>query len=106
MQAFEFDEIIRAQREQGTPYLQFLSEETLSLGVYVLEAGATDTQSPHTEDEVYYVVQGRGMVEVAGERRSVQSGSMIFVAKDVDHRFVDITEDLSLLVFFAPEHRG
>jgi hypothetical protein len=30
---------------------------------------------------------------------------MIFVAKEVDHRFVDIAEDLSLLVFFAPQHR-
>jgi hypothetical protein len=30
---------------------------------------------------------------------------MVFVAKEVEHRFVDIEEDLSLLVFFAPEHR-
>ncbi len=45
-------------------------------------------------------------VEVAGERRPVQPGSIVFVAKAVAHRFVEIEEDLSILVFFAPEHRS
>ena len=102
---FEYDEISQSRAQSGDSYLQFLNEASLSLGLYVLPAGSTDTQSPHAEDEVYYVVSGRATVEVAGERRPVQPGSIIFVAKEVDHRFVDIEEDLSLLVFFAPEHR-
>ncbi len=105
MQVFELDEVSRAQQENGESYLQFLSEGSLSLGLYVLAAGETDTQTPHAEDEVYYVVKGSAIVEVAGERRPIRPGSMVFVAKNVDHRFVDIDEDLSLLVFFAPEHR-
>ena len=70
----------------------------------MLPAGSLDSQSPHNEDEVYYVVNGRGTIDVAGERRPVQSGSMVFVARQVEHRFVDIEEELSILVFFAPEH--
>jgi mannose-6-phosphate isomerase-like protein (cupin superfamily) len=105
VKVFEYDEVSRAQSKSGDTYLQFLNEGSLSLGLYVLPAGSTDTQSPHTEDEVYYVVSGRATVEVAAERRPVQPGSMIFVAKEVDHRFVDIEETLSLLVFFSPEHR-
>ena len=104
MNAFEYDEISRRQAEGGQPYLQFLNEGTMSLGLYALPAGAADTQSPHEEDEIYYVVSGRGAIVVAGERRPVQAGSIVFVAKEVEHRFVDIEEDLSLLVFFAPEH--
>jgi len=102
---FEYDKVSQSRAQTGDSYLQFLNEDSLSLGLYVLPAGSTDTQSPHAEDEVYYVVSGRATVEVAGERRSVQPGSMIFVSKEVDHRFVDIAEDLSLLVFFAPQHR-
>jgi mannose-6-phosphate isomerase-like protein (cupin superfamily) len=105
MNAFEYDEIGRQQVESGQPYLQFLNEGTMSLGLYVLTAGSTDEQSPHAEDEIYYVVSGRAAVMVAGERRPVRAGSIVFVAKEVEHRFVDIEEDLSLLVFFAPEHR-
>ena len=104
MKLFAYDDIARTQAQSGDAYLQFLSEGSLSLGLYVLQAGSSDTQTPHAEDEVYYVVAGRATVEVAGERRPVQPGSMVYVARDVDHRFVDIEEDLSLLVFFAPEH--
>jgi mannose-6-phosphate isomerase-like protein (cupin superfamily) len=103
--AFEFGEISQERAESNNTYLQFLNAGTLSLGLYVLAAGADDTQSPHAEDEIYYVVGGRGVVDVAGERRPVRPGSIVFVAKEVEHRFVDIEEDLSLLVFFAPEHR-
>jgi mannose-6-phosphate isomerase-like protein (cupin superfamily) len=102
--AFEYGGIEQEQAESGKPYLQFINEGTMSLGLYVLPAGSTDTQSPHAEDEIYYVVAGRGAIDVAGERRPVQAGSIVFVAKEFEHRFVDIAEDLSILVFFAPEH--
>lgn len=105
MDLFEYRDVQRGREASGKPYLQFINKTTLSVGLYVLPVGSVDGQSPHAEDEVYYVVSGRGMVEVAGERQSVQSGSIIYVAREVEHRFVDIEEDLSILVFFAPEHR-
>ena len=104
MNAFEYGEISQQQAESGKSYLQFINEGTMSLGLYALAAGSTDTQTPHDEDEIYYVVSGRGAIVVAGERRPVQPGSIVFVTKEVEHRFVDIEEDLSILVFFAPEH--
>jgi mannose-6-phosphate isomerase-like protein (cupin superfamily) len=105
MNAFEYGEVGQEQAESGKPYLQFINEGTMSLGLYVLAAGSTDTQSPHDEDEIYYVVAGRGTIVVAEEQRPVRPGSIVFVAKEVEHRFVDIEDDLSILVFFAPEHR-
>ena len=105
MEAFEYADVVHDRRASGNAYLQFINEGTLSLGLYVLEAGSTDTQTPHAEDEIYYIVKGRGVIVVDGERRQVQPGSIVFVAKEVDHRFVDIEEELSILVFFAPEHQ-
>lgn len=104
MKAFEYDEVTRLRANSGDSYVQFLNEGSLSLGLYVLPAGSVDSQLPHAEDEVYYVVEGRGVIDVAGERREVKPGSMIFVAKHVEHHFVDIGADLSIVVFFAPEH--
>jgi mannose-6-phosphate isomerase-like protein (cupin superfamily) len=104
LKAFEYDEVARLRLESGDSYVQVLNEGSLSLGLYVLPAGSVDSQLPHAEDEVYYVVEGLGAIDVAGERRAVRSGSMIFVAKHVEHRFVDIEADLSIVVFFAPEH--
>jgi mannose-6-phosphate isomerase-like protein (cupin superfamily) len=105
LDAFEYEDVARDRDARGKAYMQFINKTTMSLGLYVLPAGGDDRQLPHAEDEIYYVVSGRGTIEVAGERRPVQPGSIVFVARDVDHRFLDIAEDLSILVFFAPEHR-
>jgi mannose-6-phosphate isomerase-like protein (cupin superfamily) len=90
------------QRRTGELYLEFLRRDSMSCGLYVLEAGADDPQEPHQEDEVYLVLAGRARLEVAGRDHPVGPGSVLFVARTVPHRFHDITERLSMLVFFAP----
>jgi len=88
----------------GHGYVDFLASEKLSVGLAVWPAGSIDRQRPHKEDEVYYVISGRGQIRVAGEDRPVQPGSLVFVAAGVEHRFHDIEADLRVLVFWAPPH--
>jgi mannose-6-phosphate isomerase-like protein (cupin superfamily) len=102
MQAYELAQLISQQRDSNQPYLEFLKVPDLSMGLYILPAGGVDPQQPHTEDEVYYVVSGRAKIQVADEDHSVQAGSIFYVAKNVEHRFHSIEEDLTVLVFFAP----
>ena len=102
MQAFELTDLISQQRDSNKLYLEFLKVPDLSMGLYVLPAGGTDPQSPHTEDEVYYVVSGQAKIKVADEDRDVQAGSIVYVAKNVEHRFHSIEEELKVIVFFAP----
>jgi mannose-6-phosphate isomerase-like protein (cupin superfamily) len=102
MQAYDLRRLI-SEREAGSKlYLEFLKVPDLSMGLYVLPAGGKDPQSPHTEDEVYYVVSGRAQIRVANEDRAVQAGSIVYVARNVEHRFHSIQEELTVLVFFAP----
>jgi mannose-6-phosphate isomerase-like protein (cupin superfamily) len=86
----------------GKLYREFLRMPSMSAGLYVLQLGANDPQKPHHEDEMYYVVRGRGRFESGVEDREVSAGSVIFVAAEVEHRFHSITEELAVLVFFAP----
>ncbi len=51
---------------------------------------------------MYYVISGRGFIQVGAENRAVEAGTIVFVNAGVEHRFHTITEDLTLLVFFAP----
>ncbi len=101
---FSLSAVAAARERSGESYLQFLNRGSLSVGLYVLGAGESDPQLPHDEDEVYYVAAGRAVITVGDEDRAVGPGSVVFVAKQVPHRFHSIEEDLSLLVFFAPEH--
>ncbi|MGA2709879.1 MAG: cupin domain-containing protein, partial [Steroidobacteraceae bacterium] len=61
-----------------------------------------DRQSPHHQDELYYVLRGKARLRAATEDRSVREGSLIFVAAEVEHQFYDIEEELTVLVLFAP----
>lgn len=102
MQAFELGQLVAKRKELNKLYLEFLKVPDLSVGVYELPAGSKDPQSPHTEDEVYYVIKGKARIRVADEERPVQPGSIVHVAKNVEHGFHSIEEDLTVLVFFAP----
>ena len=102
MQAYELAQLISQRANSNKLYLEFLKVPDLSMGLYVLPAGGEDPQSPHTEDEVYYVVSGRAKIMVADEDRDVQAGSIVYAAKNVAHHFHSIEEELTLLVFFAP----
>jgi len=99
---FEISGLVKQREQQGRRYFEFLRRDVMSAGVYVLPAGGTDPQKPHKEDELYYVVSGRARMKVAADDREVKAGSVIFVAADVEHRFYDISEELVVLVFFAP----
>jgi mannose-6-phosphate isomerase-like protein (cupin superfamily) len=102
MEAFETTNLIAAHEGPDHVYAEFLSAGTLSMGLAIWPSGSVDTQQPHTEDEVYYVVEGRARITVDGEQRPVGPGSIVFVAIGVEHRFHDIEEDLKVLVFWAP----
>jgi mannose-6-phosphate isomerase-like protein (cupin superfamily) len=95
-------EVRAAQRrlaEAGGGYEVVHESEGLELGVYVLVAPEPDRQQPHEEDELYVVLEGRGTLDVAGERVDLVEGQAAFVAAQVEHRFVGY-ENLALLVVF------
>lgn len=95
-------EIEEQRAQSGKPYREFLRVPAMRAGLYVLPASATDRQKPHREDEIYYVVRGRARFKAGSEDREVSAGNVIFVAAQVGHRFYDISEELAVLVFFAP----
>jgi mannose-6-phosphate isomerase-like protein (cupin superfamily) len=71
----------------------------LEVGVYVLVAPEADRQQPHEDDEVYYVLEGRGALDVEGETVELEEGHAVFVPAHAKHRFSSY-ELLSLLVVF------
>ncbi|MGO9087038.1 MAG: cupin domain-containing protein [Terriglobales bacterium] len=104
VQAFfaELADVERQRSQNGKLYQEFLRVPAMSAGLYVLAAGATDPQSPHREDELYYVIRGKARLRAGDEDREVRAGSVLFVPAQVEHRFYDISEELAVLVFFAP----
>src|SRR5262249_21271276 len=60
-------------------------------------------QTPRTQNEIYIIVRGRGVLMHDGKRDQFESGDILFVAAGIEHQFQDITEDLALWrVFYGP----
>jgi mannose-6-phosphate isomerase-like protein (cupin superfamily) len=102
MDAFTLHELEARRAAGDNPYLEFLTVPDLSAGLYVLQAGAIDRQQPHTEDEVYVVLEGRSRFTAGGETRDVGPGDTLFVPATVPHHFHDMVETLRLIVVFGP----
>jgi quercetin dioxygenase-like cupin family protein len=98
---FPAAETASKQAQSASPWVSLLDTTTLSTGRYRLAKGATDGQEPHARDEVCFVVAGKAKLEAGGETRAVGKGDTVFVAARVPHRFLDIEEDLDVLVFFS-----
>ncbi|MEV0274687.1 cupin domain-containing protein [Hamadaea sp. NPDC050747] len=85
-------------------WVEHLRVPDLSVGTYCIPAGGVDDQSPHTEDEIYVVTGGRARIVTPDGDAEVGPGAVIFVPAGEVHRFVDVAEDLTLLVVFGPAY--
>jgi mannose-6-phosphate isomerase-like protein (cupin superfamily) len=101
MDNFELPRLF-ADRPAGHNYFELIRVPAMSAGLYVLQPGEPDLQGPHNEDEIYYVVGGKGSIRVGAEDRPVAPGTAIFVPAGAEHHFHSITVELQVLVIFAP----
>lgn len=99
--AFALDTLKQKQEQEKRHYFKFIDVSTLSMGLYALSARALDTQSPHSEDEVYIIAEGKAVLDVEGEQFPATEGSIFFVKARAKHHFHDIEEDLKVLVLFS-----
>ena len=106
MQVIEGAGVYTPPGEAPNHYVEQWRVPDLSVGTYSIPAGGVDDQTPHTEDEIYVVQRGRARLVTDSGEAEVGPGAVIFVPAGEGHRFVDVTEDLALLVMFAPAYRS
>jgi len=84
--------------------------------VLVLKRGTLDVklslpvppneQTPHSQDEIYIVVRGRGVLVHGGERDPFEAGDVLFVAAGIEHHYEEFSEELALWRVFYGAHGG
>lgn len=80
---------------------EFIRVPTMSSAVYRLPVGCKDMQSPHLEDEIYFVVEGKATLRIDDVDQQVRPGSILYVRANTQHSFFNIEEDLTVLAFFG-----
>jgi mannose-6-phosphate isomerase-like protein (cupin superfamily) len=89
-------------RPNGDRFATVLEHGSLDIEIYAPRG--TDPQKPHTRDEIYFVVSGKGEFRNGDELERFAPGDVLFVPAYADHRFETFTEDLVVwVIFYGPE---
>jgi mannose-6-phosphate isomerase-like protein (cupin superfamily) len=81
----------------------FLNTKSLEAGIIRLREGQIDTQSRHSMDEIYYVIEGKGLIDISGKNHQINRGSLVFVPAHTEHRFHGNKGEIIVLYIFAKE---
>jgi mannose-6-phosphate isomerase-like protein (cupin superfamily) len=86
----------------GAHAASFLERGTLNVKLSL--PVSPNQQSPHAQDEVYVIIQGRGILYHDGKRNAFEPGDLMFVAAGTEHHFEDFSDDLAVwVVFYGPD---
>lgn len=96
------DGLSRLPGSKGERFVELFQHGSLSVEFYAPRG--TDPQTPHSRDEVYVVVSGKGRFRLDNEEVEMFTGDVLFAPAGKEHRFVDFTDDFATWVFFyGPE---
>jgi mannose-6-phosphate isomerase-like protein (cupin superfamily) len=82
-------------------FLDVFNTRQLEAGILRLRQGEKDTQLPHSADEVYFVLEGNGFIEIEGKLKPIKNADFIFVPANARHKFLPGTEGLIVIYFLA-----
>ncbi len=95
------DELITEleENEEDAQFAEVLHTEsvTVEIGTYP----SSSPKNPHTEDEVYYIISGSGMIRAGDEIYDVETGDVVFVEQGLEHDFFNIDEEITALTIFV-----
>jgi mannose-6-phosphate isomerase-like protein (cupin superfamily) len=94
------DEVIADLDGTDSYFLNIFNNKGVDLGVLRLRKGETDTQLPHAVNEVYFVVEGNGFIEIESKIKPIKSADFIFVSANTQHKFIVDDQDLVVIYFF------
>lgn len=96
-----FEKIVFDLDANNDYFLSIFKSKGFDMGLLRLRKGEIDNQQPHSVDEVYFVIEGAGYIEIEDNTKQVSRGDFIFIPANVHHRFVVGNKDLIVLYLFG-----
>ncbi len=89
-------------KQSGNVFTELFSHGSLNVEIY--RPGKEDLQQPHTRDEVYVIIAGKGQFINGDATTGFSAGDFLFVPAGRPHRFINFTDDFcTWVLFYGPE---
>ena len=80
--------------ERNGYLIDFITTNGIQAGIIRFHPFQKDTQEPHSVDEVYYVIEGSGFVEINNKNYAIKERTSVLVQADAEDRFHGNNQDL------------
>lgn len=77
-----------------------------SMSLILFAPEGNDYQSPHSQDELYIVIEGSGILEIEGLETPFERGDVLFVKAGEEHRFTQFEKGLKMWAVFWGQEGG
>ena len=98
---YELKELLSRLESEGGYFIDFLKTNSMEVGILRLGLDEKDKQEPHSVDEIYYVIEGSGFVEINGKDYAIKQGTSIFVPARATHRFHITNGEKNLILLYV-----
>ncbi|MDH3766534.1 MAG: cupin domain-containing protein [Nitrosopumilus sp.] len=98
---FDLTSYLGKIKKSSSYFYTFINKSSLAAGLLLLQPGEKDTQEPHDNDEIYYVISGDGFLKIKNKDYKISKDKIFFVEKNVDHYFHGNSKELKVLYFFG-----
>jgi mannose-6-phosphate isomerase-like protein (cupin superfamily) len=71
-----------------------LGSSNLWVGLSEIDVGSSSNRHAHDNEEVFFVLAGRGDVEIGDDRAAIEPGSAVLVPSGSPHRLVNTGDEL------------
>ena len=97
---FNLKDNLEKIQKSNSYFHTFINKDSLAAGVLILKPGEEDTQEPHENDEVYFVLSGNGYLKIKNKNYKVSKDKLFFVAKGTLIFFIVIRGSQSFVFFW------
>jgi len=98
---FDTTEYLNKLKRSNSYFHTFVNRESLAVGVLFLKPGENDTQEPHDSDEIYYILDGNGFLEINDESYRIKKGRPILSQKMPNITFMVIQKIFQFCIFLV-----
>ncbi|HUS02554.1 MAG TPA: cupin domain-containing protein [Chitinophagaceae bacterium] len=86
------------KNEQDKPFAVLIKNGSMSIEYFAPKD--IDTQQPHKQDEIYVIASGSSQFFRNGEVIECNKGDVLFVPANMEHHFMNFTDDFATWVIF------
>jgi Cupin domain len=89
-EVYELKDLLSELEDQGGYFREFIATIGIQTGIIRLHPGGNDTQEPHSVDEVYYVIEGKGFIKLNGKNQAIKDGTSVLFVQELSTDSLEI----------------